>query len=123
MIDPLEIINEFMIWSPSTTGKPCPIDLLEENRAWLTRLCALAERCAQAENTSSELEEQAKLYTALKDPQSVDAFTAIQLYIQRHFDAEKRERLFRLCGSMNYVEMSNRIKELEDIIASFDPIE
>ena len=56
MIDPLEIINEFMIWSPSTTGKPCPIDLLEENRAWLTRLCALAERCAQAENRIKQLE-------------------------------------------------------------------
>ena len=60
------------------------------------------------------LEEQAKLYTALKDPQSVEAYAAIGLYIQRHFDAEKREQLFRLCGSMNYVEMSNRIKELEE---------
>lgn len=50
MIDPLDIINNFMEWSPFTTGKPCPIDIRDENKVWFKRLCALAERCAKAEN-------------------------------------------------------------------------
>ena len=48
--DPLEIVNEFTSCPPE--HHPCPIDI--NDNYWLKKLCALAERCAKAENAIGE---------------------------------------------------------------------
>jgi hypothetical protein len=55
MIDPLDIVNKFTEFSYEKEGKPCPIAVMPDNRVWLTKLCALAERCATAENERDAL--------------------------------------------------------------------
>jgi hypothetical protein len=45
MSDPLDIVNEFMTYKIEFGA--CPIDI--NNHYWLKKLCALAERCADAE--------------------------------------------------------------------------
>lgn len=89
-------------------------ELEKQSEHWKLQYMGHAESLDFAKMRLEELEEQTKRYTALENPESVEAYAAIGLYIQSHFDAEKRERLFRLCGSQTYVEMSNRIQELED---------
>jgi hypothetical protein len=51
MTDPLEIINEFMNYTPDVG--PCPIHV--NSGHWLRKLCALAERCARAENLTNPI--------------------------------------------------------------------
>jgi len=51
--DPLEIVNEFTC-SPAEYH-PCPINI--NDHYWLKKLCALAERCAEAENTLRKAKE------------------------------------------------------------------
>ena len=46
MTDALDIINNFMTYTVETG--PCPIHV--NSGYWLKKLCALAERCADAEN-------------------------------------------------------------------------
>lgn len=46
MIDPVEIVNEFT--SAPLPYHPCPIGV--NDHYWLRKLCALADRCAKAEN-------------------------------------------------------------------------
>lgn len=47
MVDPLDIVNEFFRWKPGEPPWPygTPFDAY-----WLKKVCALAERCAKAEN-------------------------------------------------------------------------
>lgn len=61
----------------------------------------------------AELEEKCKLYAALDDPSKPEAVAAIQMYILRYFDDEKTQSLMRTFGFPQYVEMANRITELE----------
>lgn len=101
-------------------------ELEKQSEHWKLQYMGHAESLDFAKMRLEELEEQTKRYTALENPESVEAYAAIGLYIQRFFDAEKRERLIRRIGSQSYVEMGNRIKALEALIkefAGFDPPE
>jgi len=57
MVDPLDIVNEFTTCPPGQQPYPVFDDY------WLKKLCALAERCAEAENERDELCRQAKKLT------------------------------------------------------------
>ena len=46
-VDPLDIVNEFTIHPPEVDMYPS--DFSTNGKYWLKKLCALAERCAMAE--------------------------------------------------------------------------
>jgi hypothetical protein len=52
VMDGLQILNEFMTWSPDKTGIPCPINCSEKHRPWLKKLAALCDRVAALETSA-----------------------------------------------------------------------
>ncbi len=43
----MEIINDFLLWHPDTTGESCPLSV---NSVWFKRVCAMAERISLLES-------------------------------------------------------------------------
>lgn len=66
----------------------------------------------RAMHRATAAEERLEKYKALDDPRSDDAFAAIVLYIQTHFDVAKQDRLVRYFVADKYLGAEGQVKEL-----------
>jgi hypothetical protein len=126
MTDPLEIINRFMDYTEEIG--PCPIDV--NNRYWLRKLCALAERCAYAENNNQKLQEKLKQREILTVGEQIEIKKYLHYYCHggeidlnsiAHWikDLEETRREHKKCNGL-LAENQRLNKIIQDIITPED---